>query len=780
VTPRAGEHDLQARVAALEAALVDARQQADRLRSLLDAAPLPIYAKDRAQRFTFSNRMHTSLVGLPRDEILGRTDAELFGGDASPIDETTTTVLDSGAAHVTEFDLPIDGARRTYLETVYALGAGAWALGGIAYDISDRKEAERSVRRLAKALEQSREAVEITDTDGRIIFVNAAFVERSGYSRQELLGQHNRILSSGRTPRATYDELWAALREGRSWEGEFVNRRKDGGEYTEHGTISPVRDDDGQVTSYVAIKQDVTELRRLEAELARHQRHLEDLVTLRTSELAAVFRALPDRYFRLDATGRVLEALGVDASASRTLVWHRLADLLFPEAPARFDRAVEDARARRSMVVVEHETADGRVWEARVIPLSPNITLAVVREITDWREAQREIALARDEAVRASEVKSDFLARMSHEMRTPLAAVSGFSKLLLDTDLTADQQSIAKHLDRNANHLLVLVDDLLDIAAIEAGRLEVTSESLFMGRLVEDAVAPFRRIADRRSVTLDIDTTAAPGAIGDPTRMRQVITNLVSNAVKYTDTGRVEVRVTEDATPSGRWCRLDVTDTGVGISEDDLKVLFAPFTQLHGRRAARGRGVGLGLAICARLVDAMGGHIEVASTLGVGSRFTVRLPLAADVPLRDPTQPPVPPRDPSPTLVPGLHVLVVDDDYDMQLLLQRMLAALGATATLAENGETAIGAIRTEEARGARFDAVMLDMQMPVLDGYETAARLRAEGCALPIVALTAFAMEGDRQRCLAAGCDAYLSKPVDLRALRNALHAVLPRPAGT
>jgi len=410
-------------------------------------------------------------------------------------------------------------------------------------------------------------------------------------------------------------------------------------------------------------------------------------------------------------------------------------------------------------------------------------TEAVSRSATTIEElerAQEEMQRLRLEAESANRAKSRFLANMSHEIRTPLSGILGFTKILLaapgETDAHS-QREFLETIDQNARHLLDLVNDLLDISKIEAGEFHVERVKCTPNRIVADVVSLLRVRAKQKGLHLEALCTGGVlvQVYSDPARLRQVLMNLIDNAIKFTDTGEIRVvsHFTDDEGDS-RY-RVIVSDTGVGIPPAKLGLIFQPLVQVDSSSTREFGGTGMGLAISRQIADALDGSLTVSSAPGQGSEFTLDIPtgllervesFTSPVPLEvlrhemDVSEPPV---------VLNGRVLLVDDGNTNRKLVSLLLTRAGAEVATAANGQIAV-----DMAAQGNFDIVLMDMQMPVMDGYTATAELRKQGLALPIFALTAHAMKGDEQKCLDAGCTGYMTKPIDsdhlLRTVADAL----------
>jgi signal transduction histidine kinase/ActR/RegA family two-component response regulator len=390
------------------------------------------------------------------------------------------------------------------------------------------------------------------------------------------------------------------------------------------------------------------------------------------------------------------------------------------------------------------------VWDGFMGDITERVTLEALLEA------------ARDRAEESVRAKSEFLATMSHEIRTPMNGIIGFANLLLETELTPLQREHADTVRNAARGLLVILNDILDYSKIEAGRVDLERVSFSPASVIDETVSILAQGARQKGVALAGSAAAGvpPWAVGDPHRLRQVLLNLSGNAVKFTERGRVDVRASVLAGDPPR-LRFEVVDTGIGIAADVKARLFDRFTQADSSVARRFGGTGLGLAICKRLVELMGGAIGVDSTVGVGSTFWFEVPLTTAAAAPDPAA------GTAAVTARPLRILLVDDAEMNRRLALFMLQAAGHQVEAAADGAAAVDA-----AARASFDVILMDVQMPGIDGYEATRQIRAlpGGTAVPVIAMTANVMQEDVDRCFAAGMDAHLSKPIDKAELLKAV----------
>jgi PAS domain S-box-containing protein len=616
--------------------------------------------------------------------------------------------------------------------------------------------------RYRQLVENAQDIIYRTDMWGFFTYVNPVATRVTGWTPDRIVGKHFLELIREDYRARVEAHLKAQFRDrvGTSYD-EFVAVTRSGDEIW-IGQNVQLLTEGAKVVGFQAVARDITQRKRAEEALERERRQLRDVVAH-----APVAMAILDGEGTLVAHSE--QWLSLWRLAAMPLPARRHADVL----PSTFADAL--TRGRKAPVASKGE---------ELVERPDGSSVYVTWAVHPWRAPAGEVGgavavaqdvdvlvRARQAAQETSRVKSEFLANVSHELRTPLSGVLGMARLLLDTSLDATQHEYAEIIRRSGRELLGVVDAILDFARAEAGRLELELGEVDAPHLVEEVCASVAADAAAKGVhvTSLVGDAVPRRLVGDVGRLRQVLLNLVGNAVKFTPAGTVVLRagVVRGAT-DGTTLRFEVADTGIGIDSATQARLFQPFVQADGSTTRRYGGAGLGLALCRRIVSAMGGEIGVRSEAGQGSTFWFTVALA---------RPDAGLLDAGPETRRGGRVLVVEDNTVNQKVAVAMIESLGYGAEAVGNGIEAVEACARQT-----FDAILMDCQMPQMDGFKATAFIRQrEGLArhTPIIALTASVTAEDRQRCLSAGMDDYLSKPVPREALASALRKWIPT-AGT
>ncbi len=597
---------------------------------IFNSNPYPVIKTDGNGKIVQCNKSADNLIGY---SLLNKNLSEII------------PVFDAENAFAGEKGSTVQ-FEQTFGETSYLIsviedveGDGLFLYGT---DISNLKSTQRDLHRLSVAVEQSANTIAITDIDGNLQFVNNAFLKATGYSREEVLGENPRILKSDNLSKSVYKELWQTITSGNVWRGEFHNRRKDGTTFWEQALITPIRNEKGEITNFLSVKEDITKRKETEE--------------------------------------------------------------------------------------------------------------ALTKAMKDAEEANR--------------LKSEFLANMSHEIRTPMNAITGFTEILLEEITEPDQIKKLEIIKRSGKTLLNLINDILDFSKIEAGKIEIAKEDFVFCNVIDHMESLVRKMPnyDTLKYSAHVEDSFPAVVFGDEHRLSQILLNLLNNAFKFTSEGSVSVT-----------CRykegngiITITDTGIGIGPEKIEHIFSPFEQEDSSTERRFGGSGLGLAISKKLAELMGGTLSVESRKNEGSSFTIRLPLPARrkgeseeaiCSFKRNREVPYLATAGMETYMTDLTILVAEDNELNRELVRALLHRKNLEADYAENGRIALDKLEENH-----YDLLLLDMHMPVLSGEEIIKKIRSDETLkdLYIIAITANAMKGDREKYIAMGCNEYIAKPLN------------------
>lgn len=613
----------------------------------------------------------------------------------------------------------------------------------------------------------SLDAILVVDRDRIIRNFNTRFLELWGFERSLVEQSTSPELLSLAMDRLTDPQPFAALAEKLYTEPNQTSldrlNFRDGRIIERYS--APFQDNAGDILGRIWFFRDITAQAASEEALRRERQRLDHLLS--HSPMAAVISTLHEGriLFANERAGSLLRVPMADLIGRNVHDFHTHPDI----RASLQDKLNQNGSVRD--IEMECRDAQGRLFWALLtlerfpdVPDAPPSVISWIYDITERKRAEQELRAAKDKAERADIAKSSFLAMMSHEVRTPLSSILGVVDLLNGSGLSDAQSDYADTIAQSARGLLTILDDILDLAQLDAGRMTLSNQNYDLVSLIGQAITLARPRAEQQGLQLDakMDPSVPVWLRGDPARLRQVITQLISNALKFTEQGRIEIAL---SVHSHRLC-VAVSDTGIGMDQTVQSKLFAEFTQGEAGHARKFGGTGIGLALCRRLVELMGGSIGFESTAGQGSRFWFAVPLVEGTPPQLAPAPPV--RD-----LPPLSILVAEDNPVNQKVANALLTRSGHSVTLAGDGVAALQAVES----GQHFDLVLMDMQMPNMDGLEATRRIRAMDQPynqLPIIAMTANAFHEDQLRCLAAGMDAYLAKPVGREAMFDTMARVL------
>ncbi len=792
---------LERNLAEREELLASLRTSEEMFRSISENIFALIAILDLQGRYTYCNASYSSILGYDPQSLVGtECFALVHQDDQKRALDLFRAGLDGHESRQAEFVLKLvasDGGVKWLEHRASLLPDSQGNPRGIlllAQDVTERLQAEQEIRKFKAVIDQAVHGSAISDLSGNLIYVNKYFAGIHGYTSDELMGRHLSVFHTEQQMEDVRIILDSAMADGQFINREVWHVHKDGTEFPMLMSGVVIKDEQGGPELLAATAIDITERKKAEQALREEavRRHIlidqskEGIVVLNedgsvyetNQRYAEMLGYAPEEVLQLHvwdwqpnfSREQLLEMINkVDATGDHFETRHRRKDGMFHDVEISTNGAVIGGR---------------------------KLVFCVCRDITERKRSEEALRTAKEQAESANQAKSEFLANMSHEIRTPLNGIMGTMQLLETTALDDEQKQIVLMAIKSANRLTRLLSDILDLSRVEAGKMEIFEAEFDTRELCHSVEELFIVTAREKGIELTcrLDPDTPVRLVGDEARVRQILFNLTGNALKFTNKGSVTVQMVPLASQKRGQCRIliSISDTGIGIPEGKLKDLFKPFVQVDGSYTRSFQGAGLGLAIVKRLVNLMDGSISVASTESRGTTVHVLLPFKLPVEAIDPRQD-----------VPGqqheakqqLRILLAEDEPSNALATSRLLKKNGHVVTLAENGQQALDLFQRQD-----FDVILMDVQMPVMNGVEATRRIRGQESELgsqepesremsselqpstfdllrprriPIIALTAHAMVGDREKFLAAGMDDYLAKPVRMEDLEKLIERV-------
>jgi len=637
-------------------------------------------------------------------------------------------------------------------------------------------------------------AIFILDLNGVITTWNSGAERITGYSDEEIIGKHVSTVytSDDRIANADVTELKTAREQGH-FEGEVIRIRKDGTKFWANIAITPLYEN-GKITGFSKVIRDITALKEAEWRMKTLNEELEKRVHERTlalqereAQLRTITNSLPALIAQVDRNEHFLFANEAFCNwfhfGNAEIIGLSFKDVLNDRYPAN-EPFIKQALSG-TVTTYERHSVIGEKEADLSITLVPEVDdtghvkgiIVLASNITKHKEIEAELKAAKEEAEVANATKSAFLANMSHEIRTPLGVVLGFSELLLSEDMTASEKlNNMEIIKRNGKMLSSIINDILDLSKVEAGKLEIEKTDVPFTEFLDEMKTLLSLESNGKGIGFSISTEGPIPVIlkTDPTRLRQILFNVIGNAIKFTEKGSVDTTV-RMIPVRGQSAKIEFTvkDTGHGIGPHQAAKLFSPFTQADASMTRKFGGTGLGLVLSKKLAQALGGDVKLKqSTLSKGSTFVVTIDSghAENIIFEDATHQQNEENHPSSSFedlpkLANVKILIIDDSIDVQLLIKKFLTLAAATVETARNAKEGVS-----KALNGDFNVVLMDLQMPEMDGYEAVRELKSLGFSHPVIAMTAHAIKSERQKCLQNGFAECLTKPIDRKLLLQTL----------
>lgn len=650
---------------------------------------------------------------------------------------------------------------------------------GTHVDITKRKRDEDELKKLKTAIEKAEVSIVITDSDANIEYANPYFSELTGYSKSEYEGKNPNVLGSGFHPVEFYENLWDTITSDKTWKGVFYNKKKNGEFYWENAIISPITNNENAITHFVAIKSDITSERLINEELIREKIRAEESETKykqifdNTFDIMSFYEVTEDNRFKVITFNSAEEKL---IGSLENYQGKYIDECIPPDLYATFKPHYDLCISEEKLIEYEEDISFldvNKTFQTQLIPLKNSKgkvyrIIVISRDISDLKKMQlqlidqneklkflnQDLIISKEKAEQSDKLKSAFLANMSHEIRTPMNGILGFSELLKNRELSGTlQQEYISIIEKSGQRMLSIVNDIIDISKIEAGLMKFDIKETNINEKIDFIYLFFKPQVEEKGMKLYFKKMLSRSEsiiFTDSEKVYSILTNLVKNAIKYSNTGEIEFGYNK----KDEFLEFYVKDTGIGIPKDRHEAIFERFIQADISNKMARQGAGLGLSISKAFVEKLGGEIWVESEVGKGSTFYFTLPynhktesvqkdnLLFEGALKQNDK---------------LNILIAEDDPSSEYLISLTVREFSRKRLTAKRGSDAVEICRTNPD----IDLILMDIQMPDLNGYEATKKIREFNKDVIIIAQTAFGLSGDKEKSIEAGCNDYIQKPI-------------------
>ncbi|PKP52454.1 MAG: hypothetical protein CVT92_08810 [Bacteroidetes bacterium HGW-Bacteroidetes-1] len=704
--------------------------------------------------FVDVNDAYCRLTGYSRDQLIGKNIIEM-GIITEPFRSKVIHELKKNN-YLRQAEIPLrirNGEQRIILVSLetYELSGVVYLLSTL-IDITDIKQYEQNLTKLTRAVEQSPVSIVITDIEGNIEYVNPRLVETTGFLPSELIGKNPRIWGSGETPTEAYKEMYETIARGETWSGEFHNKKKTGELYWESATIGPVYNDEGVITHYLGVKEDVTEQKALRLAMMESEKLYRNIF-MNSPAAMWIYDTNTLDFVEVNETAVNMYGYSREEFLSMTLKDIRPSE----DIPALLED-VKNKSVYQAPKQWRHILKDGSIIDVEIsshiipTPEERKLRMVMATDVTERLKARDTILEAMAMAEASDMLKTNFLNNISHEVRTPLNGIMGATMLISDPDIDrADLPELVDIINLSTVRLIQTVTDYMDISLITSGNMEVNYQDVMVLDLVNRVQKNIISDCQAKSIAFvnELPENAENDMIKtDSEVLGKALSHLLTNAVKFTQEGSV----TFGYHHKEEELVFYIKDTGIGIAKEKQTKIFEYFTQEDDGSSRRFEGSGLGLSITKGLALLLGGDVTLQSEKGVGSVFYLQIPskISQAIPVEVNAVEPV-------TSQPVI-LIAEDEDSNFQVLQLLLLKSFNAIVIHAKNGLEAVEIAKSEQ----KITLIIMDIKMPVMNGFEATKQIKAFNEKVPIVAITAFAMSGDEKLALDAGCNDYLAKPVN------------------